>query len=283
MVPARGEATNHAQADAEWPVRAGPMRAAPKLSVDGLAVRYTNPRTGKELRVFDDIGFDIGDREFLSIVGPSGCGKTTLLHCLAGLQAPSGGTILCDGEALAEGNSKRAMVFQAPTLLPWRTVADNIGYGLNLHGTSRAEARRRVQPLVDLVGLAGFEHHYPHELSGGMQQRVNLARALAVEPEVLLMDEPFAALDAQTRDDMQTELLRIWGADRRIVVFITHQIDEAVYLSDRVMVMKGRPSRIQAAIAIDLERPRGPKIKRSARFNQYVDRISDLMSRDSLS
>ena len=250
---------------------------AEKLNVERLGVSYANPRTGQPLQVLDEVTFGIRDREFVSIVGPSGCGKTTLLHCLAGLQQASQGRILCDGENVASGSRKLAMVFQAPTLLPWRNVADNVAYGLSLQGRDNPAARQRVNALIALVGLHGFEQNYPHELSGGMQQRVNLARALAVEPEILLMDEPFAALDAQTREGMQSELLRIWDTDRKTVVFITHQIDEAVYLSDRVLVMQGRPSRIQAEIAVGLDRPRNPHIKRSVVFNDYVDRISDMV------
>jgi NitT/TauT family transport system ATP-binding protein len=253
-----------------------------KLNVQDLAFSFQNARTGKELRVLDGISFAVRDREFVSIVGPSGCGKTTLLHCLTGMNAITRGAITCDGIDAAEVGNKRAMVFQSPTLLPWRNVTDNIAYGLTLQGRKTPEDRQRVQGLVDLVGLAGFERSYPHELSGGMQQRVNLARALAVEPEVLLMDEPFAALDAQTRDDMQAELLRIWEYDRKTVVFITHQIDEAVYLSDRVLVLKPRPSQIQADIVIELDRPRDPRIKRSPRFNEYVDQIVELIMRNKV-
>lgn len=227
--------------------------------------------------MLEDVSFDVQDREFVSIVGPSGCGKTTLLHCLAALQNISGGSILCDGVSAAETSTMRAMVFQAPTLLPWRNVVENVAYGLSLQGRKTQEDKDRVDALIKLVGLGGFERNYPHELSGGMQQRVNLARALAVEPQVLLMDEPFAALDAQTREDMQGELLRIWGYDRKTVVFITHQIDEAVYLSDRVLVMSARPSRVRAAITITLDRPRERRVKRSVRFNQYVDEIADLV------
>ena len=289
---------------------ASPSLAPPtKLSVRDLAVTYVNPRIRQPLRVLDAIGFEIREREFVSIVGPSGCGKTTLLNCLAGLHPVSDGTILFDGEPVTgahlKGSGTRgaprlgrgakrgglggpseaphlvksAMVFQAPTLLPWRNVRDNVGYGLALQGRKDAEARARVAAMVELVGLADFERHYPHELSGGMQQRVNLARALAVGPEVLLMDEPFAALDAQTREDMQAELLRIWETDRRTVVFVTHQIEEAVYLSDRVLVLSARPSRIQAAIAIGLARPRATRVKRSVEFNEYVDRIATLVMR----
>ena len=248
-----------------------------KLAVNDLVLDYQIPRTGGSLRVLDHVTFGIQDREFVSVVGPSGCGKTTLLYCLAGLHAISGGTILFDGGSADDARVKRAVVFQSPTLLPWRNVADNVGYGLSLQGRNAPSDHERVAALIRLVGLAGFERYFPHALSGGMQQRVNLARALAVEPEVLLMDEPFAALDAQTRENMQAELLRVWEYDRKTVVFITHQIEEAVYLSDRVLVMKPRPSRVQQDIAIDLGRPRDPRIKRTPRFNEYVDQITELV------
>ena len=250
-----------------------------RLAVNELVLDYRLPRSQEELRVLDGVTFAINDREFVSIVGPSGCGKTTLLYCLAGLNQVSSGAILFDGVSANAAGIKRAMVFQAPTLLPWRNVVDNIAYGLSLQGRDDDAARRHVNDLVRLVGLAGFERYFPHALSGGMQQRVNLARALAVEPEILLMDEPFAALDAQTRETMQAELLRIWDHDRKTVVFITHQIEEAVYLSDRVLVMKPRPSCIEAEISIDLARPRDRRIKRTVAFNDYVDRINGLVMR----
>jgi NitT/TauT family transport system ATP-binding protein len=252
-----------------------------KLSVRDLSVTYANPRIRRPLDVLDGIGFEILEREFVSIVGPSGCGKTTLLHCLAGLHPTSSGLILCDGAPVGGAHLKCAMVFQSPTLLPWRNVRDNVAYGLALRGRRDADAEARVAALVKLVGLSDFERHYPHELSGGMQQRVNLARALAVGPEVLLMDEPFAALDAQTREDMQAELLRIWEHDRRTVVFVTHQIEEAVYLSDRVLVLGRRPAKVQAAITIGLSRPRATRVKRSVEFNEYVDQIATLVMRDA--
>ena len=254
--------------------------AAVKLSVRDLAVNYETSHSRQPLHVLDGLEFEIREREFVSIVGPSGCGKTTLLHCLAGLHAPAGGSILYDDVPVSGAHLKCAMVFQSPTLLPWRTVRDNVAYGLALQGRRGPDDQARVAALVELVGLSDFERHYPHELSGGMQQRVNLARALAVGPEVLLMDEPFAALDAQTREDMQAELLRIWEHDRRTVVFVTHQIEEAVYLSDRVLVLSPRPARVQAAISIGLTRPRATRVKRSVDFNEYVDRIATLVMRD---
>lgn len=254
------------------------MQAA-QLSLRNLSVTYVNKRTGREVEALRDVSFDIRPQEFLSIVGPSGCGKTTLLHVIAGLQKASLGAVdTPDGPVTGPGRD-RALVFQAPTLLPWRNVHDNIAYGLKLQGRVDAGTTARVDDLVRLVGLEGFDRQYPHELSGGMQQRVNLARALAVSPDVLLMDEPFAALDAQTRELMQAELLRIWQREQKTVVFITHQIDEAVFLSDRVVVMSPHPGQVAREIPIEIDRPRDLRIKRKAEFNRYVDEIWELISR----
>jgi NitT/TauT family transport system ATP-binding protein len=246
-----------------------------KLRVVDLSVTYGTAGTGRNVQALQRVTFGVESRQFVSIVGPSGCGKTTLLHCLAGMVSPTSGRIEMDGATVSGADPSRAMVFQSPTLLPWATVRQNVAYGLKLHGKVGPEYDARVSDLVKLVGLERFEHHYPHELSGGMQQRVNLARALAVEPDVLLMDEPFAALDAQTRDVMQAELLRIWEHNRKTVIFVTHQIDEAVYLSDRVMVMRRRPATVQADLTIDLPRPRAFTVRRTAAFHAYVDDISD--------
>jgi NitT/TauT family transport system ATP-binding protein len=214
-------------------------------------------------------GFDIEVREgeFLSIVGPSGCGKSTFLNVLLGLIKPDSGDITLDGRRISGPGTDRAMVFQEFGLLPWRTVAHNIELGLELKGVA-AETRREISSrFIQMVGLVGFEGHYPHELSGGMKQRVGLARALATDPDVLLMDEPFAALDAQTRDIMQVELLRIWQEARKTVLFVTHQIDEAIYLSDRVMVMTKRPGRAKKMFPIELPRPRDYEMRVTPQFN----------------
>jgi NitT/TauT family transport system ATP-binding protein len=243
----------------------------PKLAVHGLRKFFG------ELEVLSDISVDVADGEFVSIVGPSGCGKTTFLRIVDGLEAPDHGEIAIDGRRMTRPGPDRAFVFQADSLLPWRTVWSNAAIGLEIRGNVTAEERRRVRALLELVGLRGFERYYPRQLSGGMRQRVNLARALAVDPAVLLMDEPFAALDAQTREIMQTELLRIWSQARKTVLFITHQIDEAVYLSDRVLVFGRRPGRIQEDLHIDLPRPREIAIKRSPEFTHYVDHIWSLI------
>jgi NitT/TauT family transport system ATP-binding protein len=208
--------------------------------------------------------------EFISVVGPSGCGKTTFLRMVAGLESATSGTILLDGKPLAGPGSNRGFVFQNDSLLPWRTVLSNALIGPEVAGTVGETERKRTLDLLKLVGLGGFEEYYPRQLSGGMRQRVNLARALAIDPDVLLMDEPFAALDAQTREIMQTELLRIWEQGRKTVLFVTHQIDEAVFLSDRVLVFARRPGRLQESV----------EIKRKPEFIAYVDHIWKLIEDD---
>jgi NitT/TauT family transport system ATP-binding protein len=220
------------------------------------------------------------DGEFVSIVGPSGCGKTTFLSVVDGLIPATSGRILVDGVVVTAPGSDRAVVFQDACLLPWRTVLNNVVYGLECRGVAVAAARARAQRFIDLVGLTGFEQHYPHELSGGMQQRVNLARALVTDPKVLLMDEPFAALDAQTREFMQEELLQIWVKAKKTVLFITHQIDEAIYLSDRVVVFSGRPGRVKDIIDVAIARPRKLGVKRESHFHAMEDRIWQLIEED---
>lgn len=208
------------------------------------------------LSVFDDIDLHVDDCEFVSILGPSGCGKTTLLRIIAGIEHATAGSVLISGEESTGPRPDMTLVFQNFRLLPWRTVEDNVGYGLRLRGQGRTKARAAAQEYIRMVGLEGREKKYPYQLSGGMQQRVGLARALAIRPEILLMDEPFGALDAQTRELMQEELLRIWSADRKTVVFVTHSIDEAIVLSDRVVVMQSNPGRIVEDITIPFDRPR---------------------------
>jgi len=254
---------------------------APKLEAHDITLDYVQPRTGSRLRALDGVGLAIEDGEFVSIVGPSGCGKTTFLSVVDGLVPATAGRILVDGAAVTRPGPDRAVVFQDASLLPWRTVLGNVRYGLECLRVPRREARERAAHFVALVGLAGFEHNYPYELSGGMQQRVNLARALVMDPKILLMDEPFAALDAQTREAMQEELLRIWQAAGKTVLFVTHQIDEAIFLSDRVIVFSARPGRVRASIAVDIERPRALRLKREARFHALEDRIWSLIHDDA--
>jgi NitT/TauT family transport system ATP-binding protein len=246
----------------------------PKLSVAGLGKNFAM------LEVLSNIGLAIADGEFISIVGPSGCGKTTFLRIVAGLESASAGEVRIDGNLMREPGIDRGFVFQSDCLLPWRTVLANAMIGPEIAGGAGQAARSRTLDLLKLVGLAGFEHYFPRQLSGGMRQRVNLARALAVDPKILLMDEPFASLDAQTREIMQTELTRIWEQGRKTVLFVTHQIDEAVFLSDRVLVFARRPGRIRETVTIDLPRPRALGLKRTPEFVRYVDHIWGLIEED---
>jgi NitT/TauT family transport system ATP-binding protein len=245
-----------------------------KLEIDHLTKRYYVEREQRQVLALSDVSLSVADGEFVAIVGPSGCGKTTLLNIVAGLLPYEVGTISIDGKRIDGAGVDRAVVFQHASLLPWRTIAGNVRYGMELHKRfDRAAMLERTSHFISLVGLAGFERHYPSELSGGMQQRVNLARALAADPLVLLMDEPFAALDAQTRELMQAELLKIWAEARKTVLFITHQINEAIYLADRVAVMSGRPGRIKGIFKVPFERPRALSMKRDPRFLQIEDAI----------
>jgi NitT/TauT family transport system ATP-binding protein len=252
----------------------------PKLEARDIRLTYVQPRTNTQLVALDGITLEIMDGEFVAIVGPSGCGKTTFLSVVDGLIAATGGRVLVDGEVVTKPGRDRAVVFQDASLLPWRSVLNNVGYGLECLGIGAREAKERAAHLIALVGLTGFEQHYPHELSGGMQQRVNLARALVVDPKILLMDEPFASLDAQTRELMQEELTRIWTEAKKTVLFITHQIDEAIYLADRVVVFSGRPGKVKDSITIDIERPRPIGVKRQPRFHALEDRIWGLIEED---
>jgi NitT/TauT family transport system ATP-binding protein len=237
--------------------------------IQGRNVNLTfRPPNRGPVRALQNFDIDIQEGEFLSIVGPSGCGKSTFLNVLLGLIRPDSGDVRMQGTPISGPSTNRAMVFQEFGLLPWRTVKANVELGLELKGLGGAERARVSEPLIEMVGLAGFEGHFPHELSGGMKQRVGLARALATDPDVLLMDEPFAALDAQTRDLMQVELLRIWQQAKKTVLFVTHQIDEAIYLSDRVMVMTKRPGRAKKIFPIELPRPRDYEMRVTPEFNE---------------
>jgi NitT/TauT family transport system ATP-binding protein len=244
-----------------------------------LAVRALSKWFG-ELEALRALDIKVERGEFVSVVGPSGCGKTTFLRIVAGLEPASAGEVLLDGRIVTKPGGDRGFVFQTDSLLPWRTVLANALIGPEVAGHSGAVERRRTLDLLKLVGLEGFENYYPRQLSGGMRQRVNLARALAVDPEILLMDEPFSSLDAQTREIMQTELMNIWEQGRKTVLFVTHQIDEAVFLSDRVLVFARRPGRLQESIEIALPRPRPLAIKRTPEFVGYVDRIWRLIEDD---
>ena len=241
--------------------------AAARISLRGAGKRYD------ALEVFRGIDLEIGQREIVALVGPSGCGKTTLLRCVDGLIPLTDGMIAIDGAPVREPRAGVAMVFQHFGLFPWKTVYDNVGYGLRLAGASRAEIAEKVPHFVNLVGLKGFEQAYPYQVSGGMQQRCGLARALATEPSVMLMDEPFAAVDAQTREILQFELLRIWDLRPMTMLFVTHSIEEAVLMGDRVVVLKGRPSSVFETIAVDLPRPRGRQTLGLPRFNELREHV----------
>lgn len=213
---------------------------------------------GEPLLALLDVNFQIEKNEFFSIVGPSGCGKTTLLNLLAGFEQPTRGELRVGGALITAPGWDRAVVFQEYALFPWYTVEDNVRYGLLRKKVPEAEQRRLVDHYIGLVGLRGFESRYPRELSGGMRQRVSIARALAVNPSILLMDEPFGSLDIQTREYMQDELLKIWQCEPKTVIFVTHSIDEAIKLSDRVAIMAPRPGRVEEIKTVDFERPRDP-------------------------
>lgn len=258
------------------------MKEAIKLSIDGLSKRYWFERESREIPALTDVSLSVSDGEFVAVVGPSGCGKTSLMNIVAGLLPYDEGTVSIDGKTVTGPGVDRAIVFQHSSLLPWRTIAGNIRYGMEMQKRfDAATMRTRTDHFVKLVGLSGFENHYPSELSGGMQQRVNLARALAADPVVLLMDEPFAALDAQTREFMQAELLKIWTLARKTVLFITHQINEAVYLADRVIVMSARPGRVKGTFDIPFSRPRGLGLKRDPRFLELEDAIWKLIEEEA--
>ncbi len=236
------------------------------IQATSINLTFRPPNRGP-VRALQDFALDVGEGEFLSIVGPSGCGKSSFLSVLLGLIKPDSGDLTLRGKPVTGPGNDRAMVFQDFGLLPWRTIQHNVELGLELKGVPKRPRHETSQRFIEMVGLRGFEGHYPHELSGGMKQRVGLARALATDPDVLLMDEPFAALDAQTRDLMQVELLRIWQEARKTVLFVTHQIEEAIYLSDRVMVMTARPGRAKRTFMIPLPRPRDYEMRTTPAFN----------------
>ena len=240
-------------------------------------------RIKKRLNVLDGIDLSVAEGELVCIVGPSGCGKSTFLGAVDGLTRIDGGDVLIDGKAVTKPGPDRAMVFQHDSLFPWRTVLQNVVYGIEIQNSmSKDDMNDRGRQLVELVGLKGFEDHFPHELSGGMRQRVNIARALCVDPDVLLMDEPFGALDAQTREVMCDELLRIWERDKKTAVFVTHAIDEAIFLGDRVVVMGRNPGHVREVIEIDLPRPRTSAMLDSPAFVAYRRQLREYIAADLL-
>ncbi len=230
------------------------MRA--KIEAQGLRKEFVDEETGRRVLALEGLDLAVTDGEFLCLLGPSGCGKSTFLLIVAGLETATQGRVSLDGRAIGRPGPDRGVLFQQLALFPWRTAIDNVAFGLEMQGGSRTECRARAASYLKLVGLEGFERAFPHEMSGGMQQRVAIARLLAHEPEVLLMDEPFGALDAQTRMQMAGELTRIWQQARKTVLFVTHSVDEAIYLGDRVAVMSQRPGRIKTILDVPLPRPR---------------------------
>lgn len=252
------------------------------LDIQDMTYRYWIESEQKSFLAFENVSLKVRQGEFVCVVGPSGCGKTTLLNIVAGLLRYEHGAMRIAGRLVNGPGVERSMVFQQASLLPWRTVRGNVRYGMEMQRRlDRQTIEERADRFIGMVGLNGFEDRFPGALSGGMQQRVNLARALATDPEVLLMDEPFAALDAQTREFMQAELLKIWAKSGKTVVFITHQIDEAAFLADRVIVMGTRPGRIKREFAVPLERPRPLAVKRDPAFHHLCDEIWSVIEEEA--
>jgi NitT/TauT family transport system ATP-binding protein len=249
------------------------------LVVDDVSMVYRqSSRAGADKVALSHVSLDVAPGEFVTIIGPSGCGKTTLLFCVAGFNPGYDGRIEIEGEPVRGPNRGTGIVFQQASLLPWRSVTKNVGYSLELlRSCSKAEVAKRVQDAIDLVGLTGYENFYPHQLSGGMQQRVNLARAIATKPRLLLMDEPFASVDAMTKELLQEELLRIMRAEQTTTIFITHDIEEAVILGDRVVVMSPSPGRIVHVRDIDFERPRNRSVVESTEFTTTVRELRTIL------
>ncbi|BAH53258.1 ABC transporter ATP-binding protein [Rhodococcus opacus] len=252
------------------------MSTTPKLRLEHVTKQFDVRGSKDKFTAIEDIDIDLADGEFLVLVGPSGCGKSTLLDLLGGLSTPTSGRILLDGQPVTGPGLDRGIVFQQYALLPWRTARHNIEFGLEAKGLPKKERRELAEHYLELVGLKGFGDRYPHELSGGMKQRVAIARSLAFDPEVLLMDEPFAALDAQTRESLQDELLRIWKATGKTILFITHGIDEAIYLGQRVAVLTSRPGRVKTFVDIDIDRS-GEDVRSNEQFRHYRHRIWTLL------
>ncbi len=255
------------------PAEAPALSGLPALITARALNKVYRTQTGEDVVALRDVGFEMRAGEFVTVVGPSGCGKSTLLKILAGILARSSGSVTLAGRPIEGPSRDVGVVFQAPVLLPWRNVLQNVMLPIDIQKRPRAEAEARARALLRLVGLSGFETKYPGELSGGMQQRVGITRALVHDPALLLMDEPFGALDAMTREQMNLELLRIWTESRKTVMLVTHSIPEAIFLADRVIVMSPRPGRITDILDVDLPRPRDLAMINSARFGEHVARI----------
>ena len=260
--------------------RQASMNDKGQIVIDQVIHTYRPPR-GRPVLALSDISLEIRPREFLALLGPSGCGKSTLLYLVGGFLPIEGGRILVEGKPVAAPGPDRGIVFQHFALFPWKSVRSNILYGLERQGLPRAEREKRAQAFIDMVGLRGFEDSYPSQLSGGMKQRTAIARTLAIDPSILLMDEPFGALDAQTRSIMQTELLKIWQRSPKTVIFVTHDVQEAVYLAERVAVMSARPGRIKAIVETKFPN-RDPSILRTKEFVEKVDELWNLVRDEAI-
>jgi NitT/TauT family transport system ATP-binding protein len=251
---------------------------AQKLEIRGLS-KFFHQAGKRQIPVLADLSFAVADLEFVAVIGPSGCGKSTFLRIVDGLINPDSGSVLIDGTEVKGPGQGRAMVFQGFDLFPWRTAIENVAFGLEMQDLNAAERRRIAQHYISLVGLSGFEQAYPFQLSGGMQQRIGIARALAIKPSILLMDEPFGALDVQTRELLQDELLEIWQRERKTVLFVTHSIEEAIYLADRIVVFTPRPARIDRIIEVPFGRPRSEELKTTVRFAELRREIWNVLKR----
>jgi NitT/TauT family transport system ATP-binding protein len=250
-------------------------------ALETSGVRKTYTKDGRALAIVEIDEFAAREGEFITVIGPSGCGKSTFLHIVGGFIAPDQGTIRVHGRPVNGPGPDRGMMFQEFSLFPWKSVAGNIAWGLEVQDFPKARIEETVGRYLEMMGLADFRNHYPAELSGGMKQRTALARVLAFDPKVLLMDEPFGALDAQTREQMQEELMNLWERTRKTVVFVTHDIDEAVFLADRVVVLTARPARIREEVKIDLPRPRDIEVRKSVKLLEYRNYIWDLIRSES--
>jgi len=256
------------------------MAGSAQIAIEGVSHLYRPPR-GRAVLALEDVSLEVQNREFVALLGPSGCGKSTLLYLIGGFLPTETGAILVDGNPVAGPGPDRGIVFQHFALFPWKTVRGNILYGLERAGMPKAEREKRAQDFIELVGLAGFEDSYPSQLSGGMKQRTAIARTLAFDPKILLMDEPFGALDAQTRGLMQSELLGIWQRTPKTVIFVTHDVQEAVYLADRVAVMSARPGRIKTIVGTKFDK-NDPDIFKNKGFVEKVDEIWNLVKDEAI-
>lgn len=266
----------------EEPAVTGQQTATPaRLRVENVSLRYRTPEGGT-FSALENVSFEVPDQQFAVIVGPSGCGKSSLLYLTAGLAEPTDGDIYVGGQLVDGPGADRGMVFQSYTLFPWLNIEQNIRFGLRERGLPEAQQKERADYFIAKVGLRGFEQHFPKQLSGGMQQRTAIARALANDPKMLLMDEPFGALDNQTRVLMQELLLGIWEAERKTVLFVTHDIDEAIFMANRVAVFSARPGRIKTELAVDLPHPRHYTIKTSPEFMDLKARLTEEIRAESM-